>query len=335
MKIVVKQWIHTIKEYFLNFNLKKDNRPVIFLVCLVIATVLWLVNDLGKSYTTTVSIPIQYTNLPKNKVLVKAPPSRIKVRLEAYGFTLLRHKIKLSINPLNFNVGLFTKDLMEKSSASRYKIVTNKYIPQIANQISPEINILEVSPDTLYFVFDQIISQKKKVVENLDLSFENQFFLLDSISFTPDSVVVKGPKSIVDTLHFIRTKKQKFRELNASVRRNIQLESIDQLDIDPRRVVIDIPVSLYTEYTGNIPITKFNVPDSMELITFPPKIEVKCIVAFNNYANLNPSSFILGVDYSDISKGDNSLDIQLYRSPAHIKSISFQPHHVEFIIEKK
>ena len=335
MITVVKRWFHILKEYFLNFNLKKDNRPVIFLICLVIATALWFANALGKRYETTVTMPIQYTNLPKNKVLVKTPPSQIKVRLEAYGLTLLRYKIKLSINPLNFNIRLFTNNMMEKSKATEYKIVTSRYIPQISNQISPEINILEISPDTLYFVFDQIVSAKKRVVADFDLSFENQYFLLDSIHFKPDSVLVKGPKSTVDTLKFVQTKKQKFRELNASVRRNVLLENIDQLEIEPHRVVAEIPVSLYTEYIGNIPITKFNVPDTMKLITFPTKIEVKCIVAFNNYTTIDPSSFIFGVDYNDITTGDNFLKVSLHRSPNHIKSISFQPNKVEFIIEKE
>ena len=296
---------------------------------------MWFVNALGKQYETTVSIPVQYTNLPKNKILLKSPPSQLRVRVEAYGLTLLRHKIKLSINPLNFNVGLFTNNMMEKSSASNFKIITGKYIPQISNQISPEINILEISPDTLNFAFDRVVSVKKPVTGNFDISFENQYFLLDSIRFEPDSVLVEGAKSILDTLQFVKTKRQRFKNLNASVRRNIQLQNIDQLKIEPRRVIVEIPVSLYTEYTGQIPITKFNVPDSLQLITFPPKIEVKCIVAFNNYTNLDQSSFIFGVDYNNITKVNNFMKVSLYRSPAHIKSISFQPHEVEFIIEKK
>lgn len=332
---MVKHWFHILKNYFLHFNLKKDNRPVIFLICLSIATVLWFVNAMGRRYETTVSMPVQYTNLPKNKVLIKSPPAQIQVRLEAYGFTLLRHKIKLSINPLNFNVRLFTNELMEKTAASEYKIVSNKYIQQISKQISPEISILEIAPDTLYFKFDQIVLAKKRVVDNFELSFQNQYFLLDSIRFEPDSVLVKGAKTIVDTIKYVRTKKQHFRNLNANVRRNLLLENIDNVVIEPHRVVTEIPVSLYTEYRDNIPITKINVPDSLNLITFPPKVEVICIVAFNNYTSIDPSSFIFGVDYNAITQGANTLKIALYRSPNHIKSISFQPQNVEFIIEKK
>ena len=130
-------------------------------------------------------------------------------------------------------------------------------------------------------------------------------------------------------------KKQKFKDLNSSIRRNIALEDIDDAEISPRRVVVEIPVSLFNEYTGFIPVSKQNVPDSLNLITFPGKIEVKCIVAFNNYGKLNPSSFIFSVDYQDIGKNGNTLPISVYRVPSHIKSLNFQPLEVEYIIEKK
>ncbi len=68
---------------------------MIFFVCLVIATVLWFVNVLGKSFETEVSMPINYVNLPKNKVLINAPPSALQVRIEAHGFTLLRNRLRL------------------------------------------------------------------------------------------------------------------------------------------------------------------------------------------------------------------------------------------------
>ena len=332
---VLKSLHQKIKQYSISLNLKKDNRLVVFMICLLIASVIWFVNALGKRYETYVTIPIQYTKLPKNKVLVEAPPSSVQVKMEAYGFILLRHKIKLTIDPINFNVSLFTDHLMDKSDASEFNIISDRYIKQIADQVSANIKILDITPDTLHFVFDKIVSEKKKVVHNFELSFENQFFLYDSIFFEPDSVLVSGPKKMLDTISVVKTKKQKFKDLNSSIRRNIALEDIDDAEISPRRVVVEIPVSLFNEYTGFIPVSKQNVPDSLNLITFPGKIEVKCIVAFNNYGKLNPSSFIFSVDYQDIGKNGNTLPISVYRLPSHIKSLNFQPLEVEYIIEKK
>ncbi|MFA9390481.1 MAG: CdaR family protein [Prolixibacteraceae bacterium] len=332
---MIKQYFNNTKSYLHNFNLRKNNRPFIFSVCFLIASGLWLVNAFGKRYETTVSMPVQYTNLPKNKVLVQAPPSTIEIKMEANGFTLLRHKIKLTINPLNFNIKAFTNNLMSNDNINNYKVASDQFIPQFSRQVSSEIKLIDITPDTLYFQFDQVISEKKAIAYNFELNFENQFFLLDSVRFTPDSVMVRGPKSIVQKMDKVYTKKQKFKNLNTSVKRNVLLEEQDQLQFEPRRVVVNIPVSQYTEYNEKIPITEFNVPDSIKLVTLPGKIDISCLVALTEYKSLSPSSFIIGVDYNDIVENLNALPIKVYGNPGHVKMLKYSPASVKFIIETK
>jgi hypothetical protein len=144
-----------IKKILRNFNLKENNRPLIFLVCLLIATVLWLVKAMEKQYESTVSFPVQYTNLPQEKILINPPPERLTIKLKAHGFTLFRYKFGLTITPINFNVKLFTNNAFLGGEIKDFYVVSDKYIAQIENQISPEITVLDVSPDTLFFQFDK------------------------------------------------------------------------------------------------------------------------------------------------------------------------------------
>lgn len=328
---MAKRIFNNIKQYIQNINLKKDNRPVIFLVCLLIASILWFMNALGKRYETTISMPVKYTNLPKDKVLVKAPPSSLDIKMEAYGFTLLRHKIKLSINPLNFNY----KEFINNSQQNKYTTSTERFIPQFSRQVSSEINLINVTPDSLHFEFDDVVIEKKPIKEDFELTFENQYFLYDSISFEPDSVELKGPQQILDTIKSVSTKKNRFKNLNATVVRNISLSEIKNIEIEPRRAVVTIPVSQYTEYNEKVPVAKLNVPDSINLVILPGKIDASCLVALEEYKNLSVSGFVIGVDYNDINENTNSLPIKVYKYPAHILSLKYQPHEVKYIIEKK
>lgn len=279
-------------------------------------------------------MPVQYTNLPKNKVLVKSPPSSIDIKMEATGFTLLRHQIKLTINPLNFNIKAFTNNLMSQEDINIYSVASDKFIPQFSRQVSSEIELKDISPDTLYFEFDQVVSLKKPIAPNLDISFKNQYFLLDSITFTPDSAMLRGPKSILDSLTAVYTKKQRFKELDASVKRNIALADVDQVQIEPRRVVVNIPVSQYTEYTEKIPITEFNVPDSLNMVTLPGKIDITCLVALTEFKSLSQASFLIGVDYLDITPNVSAIPVKVYNYPGHVKNLKYSPQEIKFIIEK-
>jgi hypothetical protein len=143
-----------IKKILRNFNIKENNRPLIFFVCLLIATVLWFVKAMEKQYESTVSMPVQYTNLPTNKVLINQPPSRLNLKLKAHGFTLFRYKFGLTITPINFNVKSFANITLKNNDLSDFYVLSDRYIPQIANQINSEVLILDISPDTLFFKFN-------------------------------------------------------------------------------------------------------------------------------------------------------------------------------------
>lgn len=317
------------------FDLKENSKPFIFIVCLFIASALWFINAMEKQYENTVMIPIEFTNLPKNKTLVNPPPKKLKARIKAKGFTLVRYKLSASIYPINFNIRSFTNNRMEKDNSQEFIILTDNYIPQITDQLNSDISILDLSPDTLLFLFDRIIESKKKVISNLDLSFENQHFQSDSIHFRPKYVTVKGPSSLVDSIEGIHTKPEKFENLNSTIQENVALEEIDQLEISPEKVIAEIPVSQYTEYIEKVVLTKKNIPDSLNVITFPGRVELNCIVSLDQFKKIKPTDFVVGIDYKDIKPGSKSISLKVFSTPTNTKIINIQPSTVEYIIEKK
>jgi len=334
---VVKEFIQNIGDQFEKINRKEDNRPLIFLACLLVATVLWLVNALGKNFETEVSMPIHYVNLPKNKVLLNPPPSSLTVRLEAHGFTLLRNRLKLTFYPINFNLKAFITYAEDNIPGvhNRYPLESNHFLSYVAKQIGPEITVLDIRPDTLFFEFDDIVEQKKPVKACLDLNFAKQFFLYNSIRYNPDSVKVKGPKSVLDTLSYVYTSSKRFKKLNQTIKRNVELLADPQIELNPKKISVTIPVSIYSEYSGKSPISILNLPDSVNLVTFPGNIQVSCQVAVPNYGNIDPASFLFTVDYLQSLTGEPTLKVNLLHAPGFIQNLNYFPNEVEYIIERK
>lgn len=308
---------------------------MIFFVCLVIATVLWFVNVLGKSFETEVSMPINYVNLPKNKVLINAPPSALQVRIEAHGFTLLRNRLRLSLYPVNFNLKTFISHSEGTPDNSNYQLASSKFLNYISKQIGSEITIIDISPDTLYFEFDQVVEQKKAVRADFQMTFANQFFQYDSLLFLPDSVTIRGPKSVLDTMVFVKTEKRRFKGLNVTTKREVSLALDGQLEAFPKKVLVTIPVSVYSEYNDRVPISVKNLPEDVALITFPGMVQVSCQVAVPFYGNINTSSFIFAVDYNDVLSGKQTLNVELINAPHAIRKLNFSPNEVEYIIQNK
>ncbi len=47
---------------------------VIYIICLIIATILWFLNTMNKNYTTTIPHPVEFTDIPMGKYIINNPP---------------------------------------------------------------------------------------------------------------------------------------------------------------------------------------------------------------------------------------------------------------------
>ncbi len=314
--------------------MKDDRKLVIYLVCVGIATVFWFLNALNKDYTVELTFPVKYTNLPTNKVLANEPPDRFVLKVNAYGFTILRHKLSMAFSPLVFNVNEFTGAKMEKSSSSSFAIASKQFINPLSQQVSNELKIIEIQPDTLYFKFDRIVQRKVKVKPNVSYELKQQHYLNDDITTKPDSVLVSGPESILDTIQFVSTKKQHYKELDQTVQRNVALAEYNKLDCAPKRVVLNIPVEEFTEKQVIVPLSISGKPDSLHINLFPDKVRVNFLTSLTQFSEISPNDFRITVDYNQILEKAEMLPITVEMQPPHILSVSVTPKKVEYLIEK-
>ena len=315
--------------------MKDDRKIVVFLICLAIATVFWFLNALNKEYTVDLSFPVRYTNLPKNKVLANKPPEEFILKVNSYGFTILRHKLSMAFSPLVFNVNEFTSGKMESSSNAKFKIATRQFIKRLSGQVSNELEITEIQPDTLYFEFDRIVKRKIKVKENITYDLKKQYFLNGEVTTEPDSVWVSGPESVMDTIQYVSTKYQHYKDLDKDIQRNVLLETYDNLELYPKRVVLKIPLEEFTEQQLLIPIKIMGAPDDISVKLFPDKAKVSFLVGLSHFSEITATDFHLSVPYSAIEEKKEMLDITLDSQPQYILSVSVTPEQVEYLIEKK
>ena len=127
----------------------------------------------------------------------------------------------------------------------------------------------------------------------------------------------------------------KFNGLNKPMQTEVPLEKIDQLEYTVTNVSIEIPVSQFTEYTGVVPITLKNVPQNITLITFPAKVTVSCLLAYDKFSLVGSNDFIVEADYNNINPSTSKLSISIKKQPAFVRSVKIQPSEIEYIIKKK
>ena len=312
-------------------NLKKDRRIVVFAVCLLIATMLWFLNALGKDYITTLTYSVKYVNPPKNLFLANSPPSKLELNVQAHGFTLLRHKLTFSFSPIVLDLTAISQNMNQNSKV--IQVPSELLIRRIGTQISKEISVNEVSPPTLSLVFDSLETRMVPVNPRVSTGFKPQFYLKGNIVAIPDSIKISGPAGILDTLAFLNTENRTFPGLDASTERILNIIHPRNTSISPEKVTVHIPVEKFTEKELNIPVQVKNVPEDVDLKLFPPQVTVSLMVGLSEYENVRASGFTAVADYEQVLLGNSVLDVMIETDHSFIQIMKVSPNSVEYLIE--
>lgn len=323
--------VENISGFFKTENLKNDKRIIVFLICLFIATALWFLNALSKNYTTTVSYPVKFVNPPKNQFLANHPPENFELKVEAYGFTLLRHKLSLSFSPIVLNLTNITRNL--ESNAGNYSINSKNLVRKISDQISNEITITDIQPEYFSIVLDSLRTKTVPVEINVKTDFKSQFKLKYPISSAPNQIKITGPSNILDTIFAIQTKQKEFNKLDADIEKTIDLIAPNKTTITPEKVSIKIEVERFTEKEIKIPIHVLNKPDNITVKLFPSETKVLFSVGLSEFDKIKSTDFNAYVDYNLIETGVENLEVKIDKKPNFIELIRFNPEKIEFLLE--
>jgi len=315
---------------------RRFNRKVItFLFFLMISFIFWLLNSLNGNFNTNINYPVQYTNLPSNKVLGPDVPTKITLNLTGHGYTLMQLLINARKYPVVFNVNANYVNKIQGDNAYRYYILTSIAKEKIRRQLSPDIEFSYIIPDTLFFSLSDVISKKVVINPRVEYDLDKQIILKDKIFTTPDSVVITGQQAILDTISSIKTKSITLKKINQSIKQETSLEVIPNLTYNIDKVILSIPVEEFTETSIFIPIRVNNLPDSIRFLTFPSQLTVTYSVGLSKYEHVSPKLFKAFVDFNETKESINSkLKVTLEKYPDFIKSVNFKPKDVDFLIKR-
>jgi hypothetical protein len=311
----------------------------VFIFFVGLSTLAWYLRALSETFIADIEYPVIYINLPPNRMLSQEPPKKLKLTIQADGYSILSSRVKYK-RPLSYNVNAFALYSLTEDSTSVYTL-TSYAREKLSDELglsNKNIRIIDITPDTLIFNFSRL--KKKKVpvqivLENNPNLFRNQHMLNGNPYSIPDSIMVTGPSYMIDSLKVIYTKPLKIRNLADTVVKKVLLEQISRLSYPIKKVKAIIPVDEFTEASFEIPIEHKGVPDSMILKTFPKNIRVKYITTLSYFNNVAPDSFHVYVNYKGIEEGASKLKVELDSVPSFLHNVNITPRTVEFLIERK
>ena len=314
-------------------KIKPNKRLTAFLICLFVSAMFWFLNSLSHKYTETISLPVSYINIPKEKFLVNKLPEKILLKITAQGFYLFANKINL----FNDQVIIDCNNLKYKNESSQAIYPTYSGFDKIASQLNSEVEILKIFPDTIFFYFGDKKAKVVPVKFNSNVSFEKQYQLKGEIKLNPNRVTVLGPGFLVDSIKEIETELVILKELkkDASIKANLILPiKYKEFELSQSQIQVSLSVEKFTEAFIEVPVNTINLPDNYSIKTFPEKIKISYLVAFSEFDHVDASKFTVIADYNKINN-QNRIAIEIKNKPEFVQIIRTNPSKVEYIISKR
>ncbi|MFO8022102.1 MAG: YbbR-like domain-containing protein [Perlabentimonas sp.] len=325
-----------LKQFGQVFSRQRANlkvRLAIFSFFLVVATILWYLNKLSYEYTTEVTFPLELENTPRGKVIVGDVPEEIILNVRGHGYTLLRYWLASRLTPIKIDLNRLPLERMD-GSENKFYLLTSRAQSTVTSQLKTELQLDRIIPDQLHFEFAELKEKKVKVVPQLTYSFEPQYMLAGPVTVNPDSIIISGPNSIVDTINSVSTKELDVDNITSKQTLTSEIVRIDQVSLSKRNVNITIPSEKFTEASFSKPIAIRNLPDTLSLILLPRMVNVKCNVVLSKYRTVSDMYVEAYVDFLQVENSmDNRLRVQVKGEKYIVDNLDFEPRHVEYFIE--
>lgn len=300
---------------------------------MLISIFIWLLMSLSKEYTISISFPVQYVNLPSDKLIANKLPETMDVEIKSTGFQLLLYKLKQNRETILIDI----KGAKPLPAKNNYYINFNERLDKITGQFQNSIKIIRVLPDTLIVNYNKKITKRVPVKVNVNIKFKEQYQQVGNTLVEPEFVIISGAYDVLSKIHYVETVPMELKKVAAPVSLKLDIlkyTQYKQVEYTPKTVYAKINVKKFTEGALELPIIVENLPPGFHLKIFPDKVLAKYQVAFDDYKKVNISDFKVAVDYSKIEPGSNKLKIQLLKKSSLVHSVKLNKEKVEFIIRK-
>ncbi|SMO44221.1 YbbR-like protein [Saccharicrinis carchari] len=328
----ITKWSDKAKTKFA--SVKQNRDLLVFMLFLVLATGLWFLNALRKEFTTSISYPVKYGDFPDDFILLGKPQNKLNIEIKSLGYNILPYHMGKLLEPHLLKVSTFRR--IETENRYGAYLPTHEIFKNFAGAFPKDVELLSISPDTLFIYFEKKVRKRVPVKFNSQLNFKQQYYQSGQVSIKPDSIEVAGPGSLLDSTLFVNTEFMVYEGLSDSLIRNVSLEQIANVTFNPARVVVSIPIEPYTQKNMRIPIQHLNVPDTLALKTFPDDIGISFTVAASRFNKVKIQDFSVAVDFnSSTTPGlPDRLKVRMLKQPEGIKNVSYSPLFVECLFKK-
>lgn len=298
-----------------------------FWVFLLVAALLWYGNKLGGRYTTEVVLPVEVTNDFSSKLWIEHPMSEVNCRVEGVGARLMAYKMKMGDRVV---IPMSQLTLVPVRGEERvFRVDKNSLTGAISTAVK-DMRIHEILDTALIISVSPVETRRMPVRSRIEVGTARQYMLVGDVRCDPDSVDVRGPKVVLDSMEAVFTRPKWYKDVRGGVTGRIDLEIRDGILLSNKEVDYRAEVVPFTQHTLELPVRVDNLPEGMQATIVPSRVTVVANVPLRDYERVREERLHAGVDYNLVrEEGSGKYVVRIDSLPEGTVVMKIEPQFVE------
>lgn len=261
--------IRKLKKRF-QFRIKRGREPLLFLISLFIAFLIWSIDKLSDRYTHIFQYKVQLFEAYKADSEPFLSQNRLSFRAEATGFEIIKYHFNRYTNtPVVLNLEAYNLK-SDGSSQRRSYLLTSQIKDRIVNLFNNKYHIEYFITDTLFYNLEEIEERSLPIKLNYNISFKEQYIALSEPKLTPSSITVWGSRERVEEIDTLYTETLVINGSEGSEVGVIGLRAIPGIRFSQEEVLYSIESVRYVEVSQEVNIEIVNIPKGWSAEVVPP-----------------------------------------------------------------
>lgn len=297
-----------------------------FLIFVAIALVFWIIIVLNDNIIKTFNVKLRITNVPDSVTFITLPPDEIHVTLRDKGTKIVRSGL-LQDQVLNIDFGEYANDGV-------LRLTSSDLLAQLKADLGGGAQISSASIDSLRCYYTTSPGKRVPVIVNSDLTAASGYVIVGAPMPTEKSVLVYSYGNETDTVQRVYTQRLVKKDLSQSGSYTVKLLPLAGVRVIPSSIKVNVNVEALVHKEVYVTVDLLNVPESENLLLFPPKVPVSFFVPMSRFNDDNPSVHVVA-DYNDINDTNTSmLPVRITASATDLVNVKLLTDSVEYTLVK-
>lgn len=286
------------------------------------ATTFWFFSALGKQYNAGIRYPVEFIYDRDSLVAIQPLPEYVDLEVTGGGWDLFRQSFWFKSDPI----------LVEPENPASIKFLTRTSVLPIVRDHLSQFQINFLYTDTLNLDINRRISKRLNLsIDSLAISLDENYRIISPIRLVPDTAVIYGPTSFIDTLTSFYAVPVESQEIDRNFDRFLSLGLLDAYNIssNPSTVQVSFEVERFDNLQLPLKLELLNFPEDSTAYPSFEDINVNFVIQRSLKEDFFADDFKVILDYDMIDKADSTAPAIMMIHPENAIEVEIVPDTIK------